>query len=186
LALNNREIDKRSLEKAYQLFETKEIEKLEVGTAKGLQQVHHYLFKNLVPYAGKVRSKNISKGGFTFASALYLPNILSSIDAMPEATFEQIVLKYIDMNIAHPFMDGNGRATRIWLDQLLKKRLQRIVDWQRISKALYFEAMEKSALHEQLLIDLLSEHVTTDTENLEVIKKGIDQSFYYEGYSKDR
>ncbi len=108
------------------------------------------------------------------------------IDAMPEATFEQIVLKYIDMNIAHPFMDGNGRATRIWLDQLLKKRLQRIVDWQRISKALYFEAMEKSALHEQLLIDLLSEHVTTDTENLEVIKKGIDQSFYYEGYSKDR
>ena len=178
-------IDKKSLEKAYHLFETGAIDKIEIGTTKGLQQIHKYLFGGLYDFAGKIRTMNIAKGGFRFATALYLKEILAKIEQMPESTFGEIVAKYVEMNIAHPFMEGNGRTMRIWLDMILKARLKKLINWQYASKELYMQAMERSPINDLELRTLLMANITDDINNREIIFKGIDQSYYYEGYTKE-
>ena len=178
-------IDKKSLENAFRLFDTDDINKIEVGTIKGLKDIHIYLFNGLYDFAGQIRSKNISKGGFRFANALYLNEILVKIEQMPETTFEEIVAKYVEMNIAHPFMEGNGRTMRIWLDMILKARLKKLVNWQFVDKSLYLQAMERSPINDLELRTLLSQNLTDEIDNREVIFKGIEQSYYYEGYQKD-
>jgi cell filamentation protein len=178
-------IDKKSLEKAYQLFETGDIANMEIGTTNGLQQIHAYLFDGLYSFAGQIRTQNISKGGFRFANALYLKEILVKIEQMPENTFEKIIAKYVEMNIAHPFMEGNGRTMRIWLDQLLKTKLQKVVNWQFVGKELYLQAMERSPINDLELRTLLIANLSTDIYNREIIFKGIEQSYYYEGYKKE-
>lgn len=180
-----RNIDKLSLEKAYQLFESGDIDKFEIGTLKGLQQIHQYLFDGLYDFAGKIRTKNISKGGFRFANSLYLNEILVKIEQMPENTFEEIIEKYVEMNIAHPFMEGNGRAMRIWLDMMLKSKLKKVVDWQRVDKNTYLQAMQRSPVNDLEIRTLLAENLTNDIHNRDIIFKGIEQSYYYEGYKKD-
>jgi cell filamentation protein len=139
----------------------------------------------LYDFAGKIRTMNISKGGFRFANALYLNEILVKIEQMPESTFEEIIAKYVEMNIAHPFLEGNGRTTRIWLDMILKKELKQVVNWQFVDKALYMQAMERSPINDLELKTLLLAHLTTDVNNREVIFKGIEQSYFYEGYKKE-
>ena len=178
-------IDKKSLEKAYHLFETGAIDKIEIGTTKGLQQIHKYLFGGLYDFAGKIRTMNIAKGGFRFATALYLKEILAKNEQMPESTFGEIVAKYVEMNIAHPFMEGNGRTMRIWLDMILKARLKKLINWQYASKELYMQAMERSPINDLELRTLLMANITDDINNREIIFKGIDQSYYYEGYTKE-
>lgn len=180
-----RNIDKKSLENAYRLFESDDINKIEIGTTKGLNQIHFYLFKGLYDLAGEVRTKNISKGGFRFANSLYLNEILVKIEQMPENTFEEIVAKYVEMNIAHPFMEGNGRTMRIWLDMILKTKLKKVVNWQFVDKSLYLQAMERSPINDLELRTLLNSNLTEEINNREVIFKGIEQSYYYEGYQKE-
>ena len=180
-----KQIDEKSLQKAFQLFESGDIERMEIGTIKGLQQIHKYIFDGLYDFAGKIRDKNISKGGFRFANALYLNEILPKIEQMPENTFEEIIAKYVEMNIAHPFMEGNGRTMRIWLDLILKKRLNKVINWQFVDKTLYLQAMERSPINDLEIRFLLKENLTSDTENREIIFKGIEQSYYYEGYKKE-
>lgn len=180
-----KQIDEKSLQKAFQLFESGDIERMEIGTTKGLQQIHKYIFGGLYDFAGKIRDKNISKGGFRFANALYLNEILPKIEQMPENTFEEIIAKYVEMNIAHPFMEGNGRTMRIWLDLILKKRLNKVINWQFVDKNLYLQAMERSPINDLEIRFLLKENLTSETENREIIFKGIEQSYYYEGYKKE-
>ncbi|RRO11732.1 protein adenylyltransferase Fic [Flavobacteriaceae bacterium 14752] len=177
--------DRESIKKAFQLFETGPIDTFEVGTTKGLLQIHKYIFDGLYDFAGKVREKNISKGGFRFANALYLNEILVKIEQMPENNFENIIAKYVEMNIAHPFMEGNGRAMRIWLDMILKKNLKKVVNWQNVDKTLYLQAMERSPVNDLELRTLLKENLTDKTQDRTIIFKGIEQSYYYEGYRKD-
>ena len=181
-----RNIDKESLENAYRLFETGDIDKIEVGITKGLQQIHKYLFNKLYDFAGQIRIKNISKGGFRFANALYLNEVLMKIEEMPENTFDEIIAKYVEMNIAHPFMEGNGRTMRIWLDLLLKKRIKKLVNWQFVDKILYLQAMERSPINDLEIRTLLSSNLTAEINSREIIFKGLEQSYYYEGYEKDK
>jgi cell filamentation protein len=162
------------------LFETSFINSIEVGTANGLQQIHAYLFGGLYDFAGKIRQKNISKGGFQFAVSRFLGDTLKQIEAMPESTFEEIVNKYVEMNIAHPFMEGNGRTARIWLDLILKKRLKKCVDWSKITKRDYMNAMMQSPVNGSILKSLLEQALTSRINDREMFMKGIDYSYYYE------
>ncbi len=173
-------IDGKSKTKAYALFESSFIENFEVGTAKGLQQIHAYLFGGLYDFAGQIRQKNISKGGFQFAVSHFLGDTLKQIEAMPEDTFDEIVNKYIEMNIAHPFMEGNGRSTRIRLDLMLKMRLKKCVDWSKISKRDYMNAMMLSPTKSNTLKTLLYNALTDKINDREMFLKGIDYSYYYE------
>lgn len=173
-------LDERSKQRALALYEGDLLNDFEIGTVKGLRQIHSYLFAGLYPFAGKVRDKNISKGGFLFASWDSLPNALAKIEAMGEGSFEEIVDKYVEMNVAHPFMEGNGRATRIWLDQMLKRGLSSCIDWSKIGKEEYLRAMEKSPLNLEPLKVLLKQALCEDVESREVFMKGIDYSYYYE------
>jgi cell filamentation protein len=173
-------IDGKSKYKAYALFESSFFDNLEVGTINGLQQIHAYLFWGLYDFAGKIRKKNISKNGFHFASAQYLSDTLGKIDQMPENTFDEIVKKYIDMNIAHPFMEGNGRSTRIWLDLILKKQLKKCVDWSKIQKNDYLNAMVESSRDTHRIRRLLKNALTDEIGSREMFMKGIDHSYYYE------
>ncbi|MBR5551392.1 MAG: Fic family protein [Muribaculaceae bacterium] len=173
-------IDGKSKSKAYALFESSLIDNIEVGTVKGLQQIHAYLFGGLYDFAGQIRTVNIAKGGFQFAMAQFLPQTLATIDQMPEATFEEIADKYVEMNIAHPFREGNGRATRIWLDLILKKQLQKCVDWSKIDKNDYLNAMQKSVADSSDIKRLLYSALTDKINDRETFMKGIDYSYYYE------
>lgn len=173
-------IDGQSKKKAYTLFESNLINEFEVGTVKGLQQIHAYLFGGLYDFAGQIRQKNISKGGFQFATARFLGETLHQIETMTENTFDEIVDKYIEMNIAHPFMEGNGRSTRIWLDMILKKCLKRCVDWSQITKQDYMNAMIMSLTKSEMLKTLLKNALTTKINDREMFMKGIDYSYYYE------
>ena len=173
-------IDGKSKTKAYALFESSFIDSIEVGTANGLQQIHAYLFGGLYNFAGQIRQKNISKGGFQFAVSHYLGATLKQIDEMPENTFDEIVEKYVEMNIAHPFMEGNGRSTRIWLDLIFKNRLKKCVDWSKIGKTEYMDAMVVSAGNSSILKTLLENALTEQINSREMFLKGIDYSYYYE------
>lgn len=173
-------IDGKSKTKAYALFDSSFINSIEVGTTKGLQQIHGYLFGGLYDFAGQIRQKDISKGGFQFAVSRFLGDTLKQIDKMPESTFDEIVAKYVEMNIAHPFMEGNGRSTRIWLDLILKKSLKKCVDWSKIGKAEYMKAMVKSPLTSNALKRLLKSALTNEIYSREMFMKGIDYSYYYE------
>ena len=173
-------IDGKSKKKAYEFWDSQLIDDKDVGTTKSLQQIHAYLFGGLYDFAGKIRTKTISKSGFTFCLAQYLQQSLQDIDRMPENTFDEIVGKYIEMNIAHPFMEGNGRSTRIWLDLILKKRLKQCVDWSRINKNDYLRAMEQSRAASTAIKPLLEGALTNKIDDREMFMKGIDYSYYYE------
>ena len=178
------EIDRLSIEKAKELFATKRVYDIEVGTTTGLQAIHRALFTGLYPFAGEIRKLNIYKGGFRFANVLYLAPALEAIEKMPESTFEEIIAKYVEMNIAHPFMEGNGRATRIWLDMMLRHNLGKVVDWRIITREAYMQAMERSPINDLELRFLLQNALTAETDDRDVIIHGIDQSYYYEGYEQ--
>ena len=182
--LSRNEIDEKSLENAKELFISGEIDNIEVGTTKGLQTIHKALFDGLYDFAGQIRTKNIAKGGFRFANSIYLNEVLSVIEKMPEDNFENIIAKYVEMNIAHPFMEGNGRSTRIWLDMILKKQLGLVVEWANIDKEQYLQAMERSPINDLELRFLIQPNLTDKVSDREVIFKGIEQSYYYEGYEK--
>lgn len=179
-----KEIDKKSIQKAYKLFESKHIDSIEVGSTKGLQEIHKYLFDGLYDFAGAIREVNISKGNFRFANSLYLKEVLAKVELMPESNFEEVIAKYVEMNIAHPFLEGNGRTMRIWLDMMLKKNLKKVVNWQHVEKTKYLQAMERSPINDLEIRTLISENLTAQIDNREIIFKGIDQSYYYEGYEK--
>ena len=173
-------IDGKSKTKAYALFESSFINSIEVGSTNGLQQIHAYLFGGLYDFAGQIRQKNISKGGFKFATLRFLKDTLDQIEVMPESTFDEIVEKYVEMNIAHPFMEGNGRSTRIWLDLILKKRLTKCVDWSKIGKIDYMNAMVQSSENSNILKGFLKDALTIEIDSREMYMKGIDYSYYYE------
>ena len=173
-------IDEQSKKKAYGFYKTELIDEHEIGKTIALQKIHAYLFEGLYPFAGKIRTKTISKGGFTFANGDFLPQVLKDIDKMPDTTISQIVDKYIEMNIAHPFMEGNGRSTRIWLDLLLINRLSKCVDWSKIEKSDYMDAMKTSPVDPKPIHRLLSDALTDNINDRELFLKGIDCSYYYE------
>jgi cell filamentation protein len=177
---NDESIDGKSKTKAYALFESSFIDNIEVGTTKGLQQIHAYLFGGLFDFAGQIRQKNISKGGFQFATSHFLGSTLKKIETMPETSYTEIIDKYIEINIAHPFMEGNGRSARIWLDLILKKRLKKCVDWSKIGKKEYMNAMMQSPTNSSVLKVLLENALTDKIDDREMFMKGIDYSYYYE------
>lgn len=173
-------IDGKSRSKAYALFESSLIDSIEVGTVKGLQQIHAYLFGGLYDFAGQIRTVNIAKAGFQFAMAQYLGQTLADVERMPEDSFENIIDKYVEMNVAHPFREGNGRATRIWLDLMLKKNLQLCIDWSQVDKRKYLEAMTRSVDDATAITDLLRSALTDKINDRDTFMKGIDYSYYYE------
>ena len=185
LELNKAE-EKISKQKAKKLFESGEINRIEIGTFKGLSQIHSYLFGDIYDFAGKLRDVNIAKGNFRFAPLMYLPQSLENIDAMPQNNFEKIIEKYVEMNIAHPFREGNGRATRIWLDLILKKELKQVIDWNEVDKADYLLSMERSVVKDVEIKQLLRNALTDKIDDRELFMKGIDISYFYEGYSEFR
>lgn len=175
-------IDGQSKKKAYTLFESGVIDSIEEGTFRGLQQIHAYIFGGLYDFAGKIRTVNIAKGGFQFAMVHYLPATLETIERMPENTFDEIVDKYVEMNVAHPFREGNGRSTRIWLDLMLKKHLGQCIDWSSVNKKAYLETMTASVADSMAIRDLLRPALTDQINDREMFMKGIDYSYYYEEY----
>lgn len=185
LELNKAE-EKISKQKAKKLFENGEIDQMEVGTFKGLAQIHAYLFCDIYDFAGKLRDVNIAKGNFRFASLIYLKQSLKNIDKLPQSDFNEIIEKYVEMNIAHPFREGNGRATRIWLDLMLKKELKQVIDWNEVDKEDYLMAMERSTVKDVEIKHLLKKALTDRINDREIFMKGIDISYYFEGYSEFR
>ena len=173
-------LDGQSRKKAYQLYESGLLRRLEPGSLKCLQQIHAYIFGGLYDFAGQIRTKNISKGGFTFANCLHFPETLQVIERMPEMTFDEIMDKYVEMNVAHPFMEGNGRSTRIWLDLMLKRSLKLCVDWSQIDKNEYLAAMRQSVSDSYQIKQLVKPALTTKIDDREMFMKGIDYSYYYE------
>ena len=169
--------------KALELFDTNKINEFEVGTTKGLIDIHKYLFSDIYEFAGKIRDVNLAKGSFRFAPAMYLEDALKKIDDMPEDNFDDIIKKYIEMNVAHPFREGNGRSTRIWLDMILKKELSKVVDWSKVNKEEYLLAMERSPIKDTEINILLKNALTNKINDREVYMKGIDTSYRYEGYN---
>lgn len=169
---------------AKRLYDSGDINDLEIGTYKGLTDIHKYLFDDIYDFAEKTRTVNISKGNFRFAPVMYLEVSLNHIDSMPQSTIEEIVAKYVEMNIAHPFREGNGRSTRIWLDLILKKELGKVVDWNLIDKDNYLSAMERSPVNDLEIRYLISNALTTSIDDRQVYMKGIDVSYYYEGYAE--
>ena len=169
--------------KALELFDTNKINEFEIGTFSGLSKIHEYLFSNIYDFAGKIRKDNLAKGNFRFASTMYLEDVLLKIDSMPQDTFEDIIKKYVEMNIAHPFREGNGRSTRIWLDMILKNELNKVVDWNKIDKEEYLLAMERSPIKDTEIKLLLENALTDKINDREVYMKGIDVSYKYEGFN---
>ena len=178
-----REEEKITKIKAKQLFEEGILDSFEVGTFKGLSEIHKYLFEEVYEFAGKIRTENISKSNFRFASAMYLEEALKKVDQMPQTNFDEIIEKYIEMNIAHPFREGNGRSTRIWIDMILKKEMRKVIDWSKVNKEDYLLAMERSPIKNTEIKILLKEALTDKIDDREVFMKGIDASYNYEGYS---
>lgn len=178
--------EKESILKAYKLFESGAINCIEVGTFKGLCEIHRYIFETLYDFADKIREVNISKGGFRFANSLYLKEILPKIEQMPQNSFEAIIEKYVEMNIAHPFLEGNGRAMRIWLDMMLKQELGKVVNWQKVDKFKYLQAMERSPVNDLEIKVLLKANLTSKINDREIIFKGLEQSYYYESIEDEK
>ena len=177
-----REEEKISKKKALELFETGFLDKLEAGTYKTLADIHGFLFGEIYDFAGKTRTVNLAKGNFRFAPLMYLQAALENIDRMPQSTFDEIIEKYVEMNIAHPFREGNGRSTRIWLDLMLKKELHQVIDWNQVDKEDYLLAMERSPIRDIEIKHILKAALTEDINNRDIYMKGIDTSYYYEGY----
>jgi len=178
-----REDERISKTKALELFESGLLDTFEVGTFKGLCSIHKYMFEDIYDFAGKLRTVNIAKGNFRFAPVMYLKAALQNIDNMPQSTFDQIIEKYVEMNVAHPFREGNGRSTRIWLDCILKKELQQVIDWSKVDKEDYLLAMERSPIKDVEIKVLLKAALTDKINDRLVYMKGIDASYYYEGYN---
>ena len=179
----SKEEERISKQKAKQLFDSGDIERVEVGTFAGLAYIHTYLFGDIYDFAGKVRDVNIAKGDFRFAPVMYLEASLKYIDSMPQSSFDEIIEKYVEMNIAHPFREGNGRATRIWLDLMLKKEIQKVVDWNKIDKEDYLSSMQRSVVKDIEIKHILKQTLTSNIDDRELFMKGIDVSYYYEGYT---
>ena len=176
--------EKLSKQKAKELYDSGKINEIEVGTFKGLSEIHEFLFSEIYEFAGNIRSVNIAKGNFRFAPVMYLEHSLKHIDQMPQSSFEEIIKKYVEMNIAHPFREGNGRSTSIWLDIILKEELQKVVDWNLIDKSDYLSAMERSPINDLEIRYLISNALTDKIDDRELYMKGIDVSYFYEGYSE--
>ncbi|MEC5317163.1 Fic family protein [Enterococcus casseliflavus] len=176
--------EKLSKKKAKELYDSGKINEIEVGTFKGLSEIHDFLFSEIYDFAGKIRTVNIAKGNFRFAPVMYLEHSLKHIDQMPQTSFDEIIKKYVEMNIAHPFREGNGRSTRIWLDLILKEELQKVVDWNLINKEDYLSAMERSPVNDLEIRYLISNALTDEINDRELYMKGIDVSYFYEGYSE--
>ncbi len=175
--------EKISKKKAVELFESGLLDKIEAGTFATLQAIHKYLFEDIYDFAGKMRDVNISKGNFRFAPLMYLEAALSNIDKMPQSSFDEIIEKYVEMNIAHPFQEGNGRSTRIWLDHILKKEISQVIDWSKVDKEDYLLAMERSPIKDIEIKHILKNALTDKINDREIYMKGIDHSYYYEGYT---
>lgn len=182
----NRAEERLSKQKAKQLFESGDINEVEVGTFAGLAHIHAYLFGEVYAFAGKMRDVNLAKGNFRFAPVMYLQQSLTHISAMSQQNFDEIIEKYVEMNVAHPFREGNGRATRIWLDLILKKELLQVIDWNAVDKAEYLSAMERSVVKDLEIKHLLKNALTDKVNDRDLYMKGIDVSYYYEGYSEYR